>query len=84
MSDIDFPGSPNRPITETETDKLHAEAFRVLEGRISDCVIMAGLAASLGTQDHRRRHRSGPLHGLPHVSNAEEAAGGLRCRVHQR
>ena len=46
MSDIiEFPGPPNRPITENETDKLHAEAFRVLEGRISDCVIMAGIAA---------------------------------------
>jgi hypothetical protein len=45
MSDItEFPGSPNRPTTEDETDKLHAEAFRVLEGRISDCVIMAGIA----------------------------------------
>jgi hypothetical protein len=48
MSDIiDFPGSQNRPSTPTETDKLHAEAFRVLEGRISDCVIMAGIAARI-------------------------------------
>jgi hypothetical protein len=48
MSDIiEFPGPPNRPITENETDKLHAEAFRALEGRISDCVIMAGIAARI-------------------------------------
>jgi hypothetical protein len=42
---INFPGSPDRPITEDKTDKLHAEAFRDLEGRIADCVVMAGIAA---------------------------------------
>jgi hypothetical protein len=48
MSDIiEFPGPPDRPITEDETDKLHAEAFRDLEGRIADCVVMAGIAARI-------------------------------------
>jgi hypothetical protein len=48
MSDIiEFPGPQNRPTTEDETDKLYAKAFRDLEGRISDCVTMAGIAAQI-------------------------------------
>ena len=43
---IDFP-LPNRRITETEVEKLHAEAFRDLEGRISDCVHMASIAVQM-------------------------------------
>jgi hypothetical protein len=41
---IDFP-PVDRPITETEIDKLHSQAFRDLEGGISDCVSMAKIAA---------------------------------------
>jgi len=36
-----------RPITEGEIDKLHSEAFRDLEGRISDCVWMSVIALEL-------------------------------------
>ena len=36
-----------RPITEGEIDKLHSEAFRNLEGRISDCVWMSVIALEL-------------------------------------
>jgi hypothetical protein len=43
---VDFP-LPDRPITEEEVDKLHAEAFRDLEARISDCAIMALIAVQL-------------------------------------
>jgi hypothetical protein len=40
MKVIEFP-TADRPIT----DELYAEAFRDLEGHISDCVTMAGIAA---------------------------------------
>jgi hypothetical protein len=43
---VDFPLS-DRPITEAESDKLHAEAFRDLEGRIDDCAIMASIALQM-------------------------------------
>ena len=41
---LDFP-LVDRPITETELDKLHGEAFRDLEDKIGDCVSMAKIAA---------------------------------------
>jgi hypothetical protein len=41
---IEFPVA-DRPITETEIDKLHATAFRDLENKIDDCVSMAKIAA---------------------------------------
>jgi hypothetical protein len=49
MSVVDFPGrgSPLGDYSEEHVDKLHAEAFRDLEGRISDCEIMAHIAAGL-------------------------------------
>jgi hypothetical protein len=43
---VEFPSS-DRPITEDEIDKLHAEAFRDLEGRISDCVWMSVIALEM-------------------------------------
>ncbi len=45
---VDFP-LVDRPITETDIDKLHSQAFRDLEGRISDCTTMAGIAAQIIT-----------------------------------
>jgi hypothetical protein len=45
---IEFP-APDRPITEAEVDKLHSKAFRDLEGRISDCTTMAGIASQMIT-----------------------------------
>jgi hypothetical protein len=46
MSDniVDFPAA-DRPITESEIDKLHSQAFRDLEEKICDCVSMAKIAA---------------------------------------
>jgi hypothetical protein len=41
---IEFPIA-DRPITESEIDKLHSRAFRDLEPRICDCVSMAKIAA---------------------------------------
>jgi hypothetical protein len=46
MSVIGFP-TADRPITEGEIDKLHAEAFRDLESGICDCTTMARIAAQL-------------------------------------
>lgn len=43
---IEFPARA-RPIAESEVDKLHAEAFRDLEGRISDCVWMSVIALEM-------------------------------------
>ena len=40
MKVIEFP-TVDRPIT----DEFYAEAFRYLEGHLSDCVTMAGIAA---------------------------------------
>ena len=34
-------------MTESEIDKLHSEAFRDLEGRISDCVWMSVIALEM-------------------------------------
>jgi hypothetical protein len=39
----------DRLVTEGEIDKLHSKAFRDLEGRISDCTTMAGIAAQMIT-----------------------------------
>ena len=50
MSDIvPFPGAIPMPEvhTERDQDEIHAEAFRDLEGRISDCAIMANIALGL-------------------------------------
>jgi hypothetical protein len=41
---VEFPTS-DRPITESEIDKLHSEAFRNLEPGICDCESMAKIAA---------------------------------------
>jgi transcriptional regulator NrdR family protein len=43
---VEFPLS-DRPITESEIDKLHSEAFRDLENGICDCINMSGIAAQL-------------------------------------
>jgi hypothetical protein len=39
--------SADRPITESEIDKLHSEAFGDLEPAICDCVSMAKIAAQM-------------------------------------
>jgi hypothetical protein len=41
---VEFP-TADRPITESEVDKLHSEAFRDLEPGICDCTTMAKIAA---------------------------------------
>jgi hypothetical protein len=41
---VEFPIA-DRPITESEIDKLHSEAFRNLEPLICDCTSMAKIAA---------------------------------------
>jgi hypothetical protein len=43
---VEFPPS-DRPITESEIDKLHSEAFRNLEPSICDCESMAKIAAQI-------------------------------------
>jgi hypothetical protein len=43
---IEFPIA-DRPITESEIDKLHSEAFRNLESDICDCTSMAKIAAQM-------------------------------------
>ena len=46
---VEFPGRepPPEGYSEEYVDKLHAEAFRDLEGRIDDCAIMASIALQL-------------------------------------
>jgi hypothetical protein len=54
---IEFPIA-DRPITESEIDKLHSEAFCNPESGICDCIHMSGIAAQLmsnarvGEEDH--------------------------------
>jgi hypothetical protein len=43
---VDFP-VPEKEITQSEIDALHAEAFRDLEASISDCAIMASIAVQM-------------------------------------
>jgi len=43
---LEFP-LPDRPVTESEIAELHSQAFRDLEGGISDCIHMSGIAAQL-------------------------------------
>ena len=43
---VEFPPS-DRPITESEIDKLHSDAFRDLESGICDCATMAKIAAQM-------------------------------------
>jgi hypothetical protein len=43
---VEFPIA-DQPITESEIDKLHSEAFRNLEPGICDCESMAKIAAHL-------------------------------------
>lgn len=52
---VDFP-VPDRPITESEIDKLHSAAFRDLEDKIGDCVSMAKIAADQ-IHDHKTEDR---------------------------
>jgi len=47
---VEFP-TTDRPITESEIDKLHSEAFRNLEPGICDCETMAGIAAQIVTNE---------------------------------
>jgi len=46
---VEFPPSdrPEHQGTESEVDKIHAEAFRDLEGHISDCVWMSVIALEM-------------------------------------
>ena len=47
MSEIfEFP-LPTRKITEAESDRIHARAFRDLEDRISDCATMSEIALEM-------------------------------------
>jgi hypothetical protein len=43
---IEFPGA-EREVNEQEVNDRHAEAFRDLEGKISDCTIMAIIAVQM-------------------------------------
>ncbi len=43
---VEFPPS-DRPITESEIDKLHSEAFRDLEGEVCDLDRMGEIAQNL-------------------------------------
>ena len=43
---VEFPPS-DRPITESEIEKLHSDAFRDLVGEICDCESMAKIAAQI-------------------------------------
>ncbi len=57
---VPFPHE-QQPLSEAEIDKIHSAAFRDLEGRISDCAIMAGIALQLaehaieGNQDKHEK-----------------------------
>jgi hypothetical protein len=46
---VEFPGGkpPAEGYSEEYVDKLHAEAFRDLEGHIGDCVMMASIAVQM-------------------------------------
>jgi len=43
---VDFP-AVERDVSEREVNDRHAEAFRDLEGKISDCTIMAIIAVQM-------------------------------------
>ncbi len=43
---VEFPGV-EREVSAQEVNDLHAEAFRDLEGKISDCALMAHIALGL-------------------------------------
>jgi hypothetical protein len=56
---VDFPAA-DRPITETDIDTLHAEAFRDLEGDVCDLERMSDIAQGLimecaAREDHLRQ-----------------------------
>jgi hypothetical protein len=65
---VDFP-PVEREVSEREVNDRHAEAFRDLEGRISDCVLMAIIAV----------HTAEPLINGPDGEKALFAV----CHVHQ-
>jgi hypothetical protein len=46
MTVVEFPVA-DKPITESEIDKLHSEAFRDLEGEVCDLERMGDIARSL-------------------------------------
>jgi signal transduction histidine kinase len=46
---VDFPLT-DRPVTESEIDKLHSQAFRDLEPEICDCTSMAKIATQMVTE----------------------------------
>jgi hypothetical protein len=50
MTDVvQFPGKPSDRALIDDRDRRHAKAFRDLEGRISDCVTMAGIGVQMIT-----------------------------------
>jgi hypothetical protein len=46
---IQFPGAPSERALTDDSDRRHSQAFRDLEGRLSDCQSMAKIAAQLMT-----------------------------------
>jgi hypothetical protein len=85
---VEFPGRepPPEGYSEEYVDKLHAEAFRDLEGRIDDCAIMASIAIADGRARARpgRQARKGDVCGVPGRGHVEEAQGGLSGHVARR
>jgi hypothetical protein len=50
MTDVvQFPGALSDRALHDDSDRRHAKAFRDLEGRISDCVTMAGIGVQMIT-----------------------------------
>jgi hypothetical protein len=63
---IEFPIA-DRPISESEIDKLHSAAFRDLEGGICDCTTMAKIAAQMVLAEDDGTNRES-LFAVAHVS----------------
>ena len=63
---IEFPIA-DRPVTESEIDKLHSEAFRELESGICDCTTMAKIAAQMVLAEDDGTNRE-LLFAVAHVS----------------
>src|SRR6266702_130578 len=80
---VEFP-TTDRPITESEIDKLHSEAFRDFEPGICDCTTMAKIAAQMmfakddGTNSTGGGIASGWRHTLGGCEGDNNGAAGSR------
>ena len=76
---IEFPIA-DKPITESEIDKLHGDAFRELETNLRDCAQMSGIAAEFDVEC-KGRGRPPKVRRIPPGRNPDGLGKGIRRQL---